>query len=138
MSSIILPSSGSSTVNPVGHSSSAQASPEQAVTEQSLARPASPREPAPHFLEKWVVPLAIPLVGAIIAGVIGYFSAIFVLKDDINANKTGISLANKEVDHVKEDVRRMTESVTRIPAIETEIAVIRTRLDMESADQKTK
>ncbi|TAJ19191.1 MAG: hypothetical protein EPO47_09020 [Rugosibacter sp.] len=128
MNAPVLASSGTSTVAAPLHSSSSQIPPDQAVTAQSLPQPARSDSGAAvnAFFEKWGVPLG----GMFLTGIIGYFSALLPLKDNINENKTEISVAKKEIEHVKEDVKRMEGDVGKIPALSTDIAVIRAKLEM--------
>lgn len=129
-------SSTSAVPNPV-LSSSAQVPPAQTVTASTLpAHPAVAAGPSglDQFLEKWGVPLG----GMLLTGVIGYFSALIMLKDSINENKTEISVAKKEIEHVKDDVKRMEGDVAKIPAMDTAIAVIRTKVDMTDSNARRK
>ena len=129
MNAPVLASSGTSTVAAPLHSSSSQIPPDQAVTAQSLPQPPARTESGVAvntFFEKWGVPLG----GMFLTGIIGYFSALLPLKDNINENKTEISVAKKEIEHVKENVKRMEGDVGKIPALSTDIAVIRAKLEM--------
>lgn len=129
MSSVTSALSSTSTVASPLHSSSATVSAAQAVTAQSLPQPltsANAESGVNAFFEKWGVPLG----GMILTGIIGYFSAILPLKDNINENKTEISVARKEIEHIREDVKRMEGDVAKIPSISTDIAVMRAKMEM--------
>lgn len=132
MSSPITASSGTSTVASPLHSSSTSLSTAQAVTAQSLPQPLmspSGTSSINAFFEKWGVPLG----GMLLTGVIGYFSALLLLKDSINENKTEISVAKKEIEHVREEVKRMEGDVAKIPSMNTDIAVIRAKIEINDA-----
>lgn len=129
MNSSISAPSGTSTVASQLHSSSTSVSAAQAVTAQSLPQPLmSPGSGSGvnAFFEKWGVPLG----GMLLTGVIGYFSALLPLKDNINENKTDISVAKKEIEHVREDVKRMEGEVAKILLMNTDIAVMRAKIEM--------
>ena len=127
MQTIIQAFAGTSTIPTSNQSSSAQTPPDQAVTaaQLSVTRP-QPNETSGWntFFEKWGVPLG----GMLMTGIIGYFSAILPLKDDINENKTEISVAKKEIENVQENIKRMEDDVNAIPKINTEIAVMQEKL----------
>ncbi len=72
----------------------------------------------------------------ILTGVIGYFSSLLQLKDEINDNRTKISVIQKEIEHVREDVKRMENDVSKIPAMNSDLAVMRTRLDISDGKRK--
>lgn len=129
MNAPVLASSGTSTVAAPLHSSSSLIPTDQAVTAQSLPQPPTLSDRGVAvlaFFEKWGVPLG----GMFLTGIIGYFSALLPLKDNINENKTEISVAKKEIEHVKEDIKRMEGDVGKIPALSTDIAVIRAKVEM--------
>lgn len=129
MNAPVFPSSGTSTVAAPLHSSSSQIPPAQAVTAQSLPQPTVQPDSGgslnAFFEKRWV-----QLSAMLLTGVFGYFAALWPLKDSINENKTEISVAKKEIEHVKEDVKRMEGDVGKIPALSTDIAVIRAKLEM--------
>lgn len=132
MSSPISASSGTSTVASPLHSSSTSVSAAQAVTTQSLPQPPMSSNSGlgvNTFFEKWGVPLG----GMLLTGIIGYFSALLPLKDNINENKTEISVAKEKIEHVRENVKRMESDVAKIPSMSTDIAVMRAKMDMNDA-----
>lgn len=135
MSSPTPASSSTSTVASPLHSSSTSVSAAQSVTAQSMPQPpisGGNGSSVNAFFERWGAPLG----GMFLTGIIGYFSALLPLKDNINENKTEISIAKKEIEHVREDVKRMEGDVAKIPSISTDIAVMRTK--MEINDVRTK
>lgn len=114
-------SSSTSSVPSQSPSSSAQLTPAQAYTAQILPNPSSTAgDTGNKFLEKWGVPLA----GMAMTGIIGFFSAILPLKDDINSNKTDISVAQKDIDNIKENFQKLETSVNKIPEMQIGIAVL--------------
>lgn len=133
--SIIVSSSGTSTLPNISPSSSAEIRPGEAVTAQTIPPHSKPSEVTPEkkdFFEKWGVPLG----GMVMTGVIGYFSAILPLKDNINDNKTEISVAKKDIDNIKEKIQRLDADVGKIPEMRTDIAILRTKQDISDGKAK--
>lgn len=134
--SIIISSSGTSSLSNIPPSSSAQASPATAVTAQTLPQqsPLPTSGKSNEWLEKWGVPIG----GMIMTGIIGYFSAILPLKDNINDNKTEISVAKKDIEYIKEDFKRIEADISKVPEMKSDIAIIQTKLDMTENKNKKK
>lgn len=118
--------SGTSTIPTPQQSSSAQASPGEAVTAAQLIAPHPTDNGTSNLstLEKW----GIPLGGMLMTGIIGYYSAMIPLKDEINENKTEISIAKKEIENAQENIKRIEDDIKDIPDINTKIAVINEKL----------
>lgn len=134
-------STSTSAVPPSLDSSSAQVTPAQAVTASTLHPHTMPSETASgvvRFFEKWGGHIVVFFLTSFFAGILGYSSAMSLLKDGINENKTEISVVKKEIEHVKEDVNRMGSDVAKIPAMQTDIIVIRTKLDISEENAKRK
>ncbi len=71
-----------------------------------------------------------------LTGIIGYFYAILLLKDSISENKTEIFVAKKEIEYIKEEIKKMDGDVAKIPSIKTDIAVLQAKVEIADAHNK--
>lgn len=136
MNVLVPASSSTSNVAQPLPSSSSQIPPDQAVTAQSLPQQPPARSDNGTTVNSFSEKLWTTLGSMLLTGIIGYYSAMLQLKDSINENKTEISVAKKEIEHVKENVKRMEGDVGKIPALNTDIAVIRSKLEMTETHGK--
>ena len=135
MTSNFSTTSGTSTVAAPHQSSSTPVPFEQAITTAQL-QPHTPQAAINNnnnnFFEKW----GVPIIGMILTGITGYYGALLQLKDNINDNKTEVTVTKKEVEYIKENVKRMETDVGKISNIITDIAIIRTKLEATDNQRK--
>lgn len=117
---------GTSTIGTRYQSSTVQTPLAQAVTASQITPIQS--QPIASSSDTFFQKFWPSISSAIVAGIIGYFSSIMALKDDINENKKEISVTKNEIVNIHENIKRMEDDVKDIPKINIEIAVMREKL----------
>lgn len=117
----------------VGTSSSEPRPPQQAVTEQSL-QPHTPHPPPEKGVwEKWGPTIFSTISGSAIAGLIGWYSAVMTLRDDIAANRQAISLIQNDLGHYQREFFDVKDEVKNIATLARDVEVIKLRLESQTA-----
>jgi hypothetical protein len=72
---------------------------------------------------------AILIVSMILTGVIGYFSSLMAVKDDIAKNREGISVAGEKISNIDSGMAELKTSVKAIEAINRNVVVLEVKIE---------
>lgn len=125
-SSVVPPVSGAG-------SSSAPREPGAAVAADAAKTP--PHPPAsqvPSFIEKW----GVTILSMALTGVIGYFSAILMVRDDIAKNREAISVLRADFTNHQQQVSDLKGMLRLDTELAKDLAVLQSRMD--GIDARTK
>jgi hypothetical protein len=79
--------------------------------------------------EKWFI----PIITMILAGVIGHYSAIIQLKDEITGNKMEIVGVKKDIEYAHSDINKIHDEMKVLPEIRSDIAVMKNRIEVSQS-----
>ena len=123
-------------------SSSIGRSTHDAVIQQESILPAPPVAPQPSNYISWEAWI-IPVIGMALTGVIGYYSSMMSLKEEISSNRENVSVLKNDVVHIKSDLIRVEseaengdDALRRSDRLEIRVENLKLRLSEHIADTK--
>lgn len=72
---------------------------------------------------------AILLVGMALTGIIGYFSSLMAVKDDIAKNREGISVSGERINNISSEIEELKTSVKVVENIHRSIGVLEVKVE---------
>jgi hypothetical protein len=125
MNLILPPGTSSSTGAPLPNPSSS-ASPSSAGAQNASAQSAGqPGIDWHELIKDW----AIPALLAIITGIIGFYSSVFMLSDKISEAKNETSKNSVIIESISNDINDIKGEQKKIQQLEIELAVIKTKIE---------
>jgi len=102
--------------------------PQQAFNEDP---PPSPIPPTPVAEAKSTIvrDLVILLIGMAFTGVLGYFSAVFALKDDISNNSSSIDVLKNEYKHFGNNLKELQKENDAVNDIKSDVSAIKAKIE---------
>lgn len=81
-------------------------------------------------LNQW----AILIVSMLLTGVIGYFSSLMAVKDDIAKNREGISVSEEKINNIASDVGDLKASFKSIDYLHKNVGILEVKVDSMSKE----
>lgn len=116
-------SSGTSTIQILPESSTAQQSIAQSLTSHSISTHPPPTNSNGIWDKSWVV----FLLGAIPTAIVTFFLTIISVRGDVNLNSISIAEIKKDIETLKESDKKIESIEKSINDIHTDIAIIKER-----------
>lgn len=120
-------STGTSTIQILPESSSAQQSIAQSLMSQSINQNQNPQTDPNSYWEKYGKYTIGFLAGSIPAAIVTFFITLMSVKSDIALNSVGIAEVKKDIETLKESDKKIESVEKSINEIHTDLAIIKDR-----------
>lgn len=77
---------------------------------------------------------AILIVSMLLTGVIGYFSSLMAVKDDISKNREGISVSEEKIKNITSDVGDLKASIKSIDYLHKNVGILEVKVESISKE----